>query len=436
MSDSRLLGRAASERPEPITAQTPVQSGRQSTGQLPVGTRGRRLLRRILLADRSIGGFYRMADQFAIRPLLSLLRIIPLLIRVGPKARRDCGVSIRRQFLDLVNMVLIHGGKPGVYYMMELYRGDAMRDAGAIIMRNEIKNGLMKALNRIDPEARDRARSLGDKREVAKWCAEAGIPHPQPIVIFRRGEALWLGSSLTDLDRDLFVKRRRSRGAKGVSSYRRTGVFKYVDDDRRPTNLAQIIVALMRRGQREKLMVVPLLRNHPAIADLAGETLITLRLITCLDEELRPVLTHAYLRSMAKLEPDWDIGRTEEFAAPIDLETGALGRITGDKPHCLSEWFDRHPVTGAMVAGRIVPFFPEVAELAIKAHALVPERIMIGWDMAVTEEGPFLLEGNSFYDTLYPQRIYRMPFGHTRLGALLDFHMSRLEARLDQQANR
>jgi len=357
-----------------------------------------------------------------------------MLIRVGPKAQRDCGVSIRRQFLDLVTMVLVHGAKPWVYYMTELYRSGAMRDAGAVLMRNEIKHGLMKALNRIDPEARDRGRALGDKLEVARWCADAGIPHPQPMIYFRRGDAVWQGGSLSDLDRDLFVKRRRSRGAKGVATYRRTGVFKYVDDDRRPTNLAQIIVELMRRSRREKLMVQPLLRNHPAIADLAEETLIALRLITCLDEELRPVLTNAYLRSMAKLEPDWDIGRIEEFAAPIDLETGALGRITGDKPECLSEWFDRHPVTGAMVTGRIVPFFSEVAQVAIKAHGMVPERVMIGWDMAVTEEGPVLIEGNSFVDVLYPQRVFRTPIGHMRLGELLDFHFGRLEAKLDQAA--
>jgi hypothetical protein len=161
--------------------------------------------------------------------------------------------------------------------------------------------------------------------------------------------------------------------------------------------------------------------------------LITIRLITCLDEELRPVLTNAYLRSLAKLEPDWDVGRIEDFAASIDLETGALGRMTGDKPECLSEWFDRHPITGAAVTGRVVPCWPEIAALGVKAHRIVPERVMIGWDVAVTPDGPVLLEGNSFLDTIFPQRVFRQPIGHMRLGGLLDFHLGRLEAKLDQQ---
>jgi hypothetical protein len=415
----------------PATLATDIRD-RPAAEPLPLGTRARRLQRRILLADHSLEGFYWLFDQFVFRPLMSLLRIVPLIMRLGPKARRDCGVSIRRQILDLLSLVLVHGGKPTVYYILELYRGDAMRDAGAVIMRNEIKHGLMKALNRIDPEARDNGRSLGDKLAFARWCAEAGIPHPQPMIVFRRGDAVWQDGVLSDLDRDLFVKRRRGRGAKGVTAYRRTGVFRYVDEDKQRTNLARIMADLMQRSKREKLMLQPMLVNHPAIADLTGETLITFRLITCLDEQLRPILTNAYLRSMAKLE-DWDIGRVEEYAAPIDLETGALGRMTGDKADCLSEWFDRHPITGAQVTGRIVPFFPELAQIAVKAHVMCAERIMIGWDMAVTEEGAFMLEGNSFYDTLYPQRIYREPMGHWPLAKLLHFHMDRLEARLDQQ---
>jgi Sugar-transfer associated ATP-grasp len=437
MRDAGLSESAAPERVAPVAPTVSQEAERRSVAEpLPLGTRARRLQRKVLLADHSIEGLYRLVDQFAIRPLLSVLRIVPLLIRVGPAARRDCSVSIRRQIVELLRLILVHGAKPGVYYMTELYRSGAMRDAGALVMRNETKHGLFKALNRIDPEARDRGRTLGDKLGVAQWCAEAGIPHPQPMLAFERGEAVWLGRSLDDLDRDLFVKRRRGKGANGAATYRRTAPFEYLDEDNRPTNLAQIIIELARRSRHDRLLVQPLLRNHPAIADLADEALITFRLWTCLDENLQPVLTNAYLRSMAKLEPKWDVGRLEEFAAPIDLETGTLGQITGDKPECLSEWFDRHPVTGAMVTGRAIPFWPELAALGVKAHTLVPERVMIGWDMAMTAEGPVLLEGNSFADVLYPQRIYRTPLGHMRLGELLNFHLGRLEAKLDERATK
>jgi Sugar-transfer associated ATP-grasp len=435
MRPAHLPKRALEQRIDPVAEAASDALERQSK-PLPVGARARRLQRRILLRDRSLKGLYWLFDQFIGRPLVNLCRIVPMIRLLGARARRECGVSIRRQVWDQVRLILFHGAKPWIYYVLELYRDGAMAEAGAYVMRNEVKHGLFKALNRIDPEARDRARKLGDKLEVARWCAENQIAHPHPIMLVENGEISWPGGSRADLDRDLFVKRRRGRGAYSSASYWRTGPFEYRDDENRPVTLEQITDELQRRSiasKRERLMLMPLLHNHPAIADLADVSLITVRMITCLDQELRPVLTNAYLRSMTKLEPNWDVGWIEEYGAAIDLETGALGRITGDKPPCLSEWFDRHPVTGAAVTGRIVPCWPDLAALAVKAHRVVPERVMIGWDMAITPDGPALLEGNSFLDLVFAERVFRQPVGHMRLGQLLDFHLDRLEAKLDQK---
>ena len=400
---------------------------------LPVGARARRLQRRLLLRDRSLEGLYWLFDQYLGRPLVNLYRIPAMIRLVGAQVRREFGVPIRRQVWDQARLILFHGAKAWVYYVLEFYRDGAMANVGAFIMKNEIKHGLFKGLNRIDPEAKDRAKALGDKLKVSRWCTENDIPHPHPIMLVEGGEISWLGSR-ADLDRDLFVKRRHGRGAYNAASYWRTGPFEYQDEEGRQVTLDEIMEEQRRRSlrsKRDRLMVMPLLHNHPALADLAEVTLIAFRLITCLDEELRPVLTNAYLRSMTKLEPNWDVGLIEEYGAPIDLETGALGRLTGDKATALSEWFDRHPVTGAQVTGRIVPCWPELAALALKAHRLVPERVMIGWDMAITPDGPSLLEGNSFLDPIFPERVFRQPIGDMRLGQLLDFHLDRLEAKLN-----
>jgi hypothetical protein len=403
---------------------------------LPVGARARRLQRRLLFRDHSLEGLYWLFDQYLGRPLVNLCRIPGMIRLVGAQVRREFGVSIPRQIWDQVRLILFHDAKAWVYYVLEFYREGAMANAGAVVMKNEVKHGLFKGLNRIDPEARDRAKALGDKVKVSRWCTENDIPHPHPIALFERGEITWLGSR-ADLDRDLFVKRRHGRGAYNSATYWRTGPFAYRDEENRAVTLDQILAEMQdrsRRSKRDRLMAMPLLHNHPALANLSGVTLIVFRLITCLDETLQPVLTNAYLRSMTKLEPDWDTGYIEEYGAPIDLETGALGRLTGDKAPALSDWFDRHPVTGAQVTGRIVPCWPELAALALKAHRLVPERVMIGWDMAITPEGPSLLEGNSFLDPVFPERVFRQPFGAMRLGQLLDFHMDRLEAKLNDPA--
>jgi hypothetical protein len=409
-----------------------VQPHKAEAGWLPVGTRARQLLRRLVLADHSIAGLGRLADQFLLRPLASLLRIVPLIWLVGPKAKRDLGLSIPRQLYDLVRMVLVHGAKPAIYYLSECYKPGGMEGAGSIVMRNEIKHGIGKALNRLDPEALKHRRNLGDKRAAAAWCDEHGLPHAGPLMLVEDGKAIPQGPEAA-LDRDLFAKRRDGRGSYGVTPYRRVAPFQYQDLDGRTLTLAQITEELSRRKPRRSWMLVPLLHTHPELADLTGESLLTFRALTCLDEEMRPVLTNLYLRSITKIEPRWDVGRLEEYGAPVDLETGVLGQITGDKPECLSEFFDHHPVTGARVTGRAVPRWQEMAQLAVDAHRTLPGRVFIGWDIAMTAEGPAILEGNSFADPMFPQRVFRQSIGHMRLGELLNFHLGRIEAQLNRR---
>lgn len=80
-------------------------------------------------------------------------------------------------------------------------------------------------------------------------------------------------------------------------------------------------------------------------------------------------------------------------ASPVDLETG---RVYG--PGVFSditkEDVDFHPVTGEKIVGFQVPFWTDVKNLAEKAALLTPENKSVGWDIAVTNTGPELIEGN------------------------------------------
>ena len=60
--------------------------------------------------------------------------------------------------------------------------------------------------------------------------------------------------------------------------------------------------------------------------------------------------------------------------------------------------FTEHPVTGIVFEGFRIPYFDEVKELVKKAAGLMPGLRLIGWDVAVGESSPILIEGNSDYD--------------------------------------
>lgn len=55
---------------------------------------------------------------------------------------------------------------------------------------------------------------------------------------------------------------------------------------------------------------------------------------------------------------------------------------------------DAHPTTDEPIIGQKIPFWEETCEMARDAHALFPEIGLVGWDIAITAEGPAIIECN------------------------------------------
>jgi len=67
-----------------------------------------------------------------------------------------------------------------------------------------------------------------------------------------------------------------------------------------------------------------------------------------------------------------------------------------------------HPQTGVRVTGRELPDWQSCCDLATRAHVPLSELGfggIMGWDVALTPEGPVLIEGNPFpaiHETVHP----------------------------------
>ena len=66
---------------------------------------------------------------------------------------------------------------------------------------------------------------------------------------------------------------------------------------------------------------------------------------------------------------------------------------------------ERHPQTGFVFEGAILPFWDELKELVGRAaRALVPLRAL-GWDIAICPDGPRVVEANQHYDIFLMQEL-------------------------------
>ncbi len=81
------------------------------------------------------------------------------------------------------------------------------------------------------------------------------------------------------------------------------------------------------------------------------------------------------------------------MAAPIDLETGKIQYSAFDKD---SIYYETHPYTDCAIKGYQLPFWKQSQEMVLAAAKVVPQVGYVGWDIAVTKDGPVLIEGNPF----------------------------------------
>ena len=358
------------------------------------------------------------------REITLFLVIFWLALTTGRIIKRATGKPITSQIREMTALWFSDGIDPPSYYAQELYEKTRSQDAPHYLTRYETKNGLLHALNNRSKNPFP-VSEINNKVLFAECCEKYGIPFPQTLLTVSDGKIEWHCKPI-DLETDLFCKRQRSMGAKGTLAFLYKAPGLYVDEAGQDLDLEGMLQALKHGSTKYSMLVQPWLRNHPSIADLAIDSLITMRVVTCMNEYREPEVTLAMLRLLTKLEPQWQDTPDEEYAAPINTSTGELGQFTGDNLRTSHLRYENHLVTGAPIHGRILAEWPAIRDIALVAHVAFPHRLLIGWDIALTDKGPMVLEGNTNLDVMFLQRVHNAPIGQSRLGELMNFHMKAL----------
>ncbi|MDY3832350.1 MAG: sugar-transfer associated ATP-grasp domain-containing protein [Candidatus Ventricola sp.] len=145
--------------------------------------------------------------------------------------------------------------------------------------------------------------------------------------------------------------------------------------------------------------------QHPAIAALCPTSVNTIRVATLLGDKKEGIV-YAYIRiGNGKVMDNVDCGG---MAAPVDIETGV---ITGVGANKAGETYEIHPMTGTKIPGTQIPYWEDVKTMCLNAMHVVPQVRFVAWDVAITEDGPVFIEGNSFPSHAIPQFAAHFPNG-------------------------
>lgn len=148
-------------------------------------------------------------------------------------------------------------------------------------------------------------------------------------------------------------------------------------------------------------LVQPRMRPYPPLVGVVSANgLSTVRVITHIRNG-KPEILMACLKIIAgnNVHDNFSQGMSNNLVALINIETGVLetawGSLERNWPKMAK--FSHHPDTGAVIEGSVFPFWRELVQLALKAQESLPSIQTIGWDIALTSEGLFIVEANTTY---------------------------------------
>ena len=204
-----------------------------------------------------------------------------------------------------------------------------------------------------------------------------------------------------------FLKGKQTVFVKPLEGSSGQGIEKYTAPDWTDMDAFASKVRAVGRSVIEEGIV-----QHPRMAELNPGSVNTVRISTLIGDKKEGIV-YAFLRiGNGKIMDNVDCGG---MAARVDLISGKLLTVAADKA---GNTYTKHPITGMEIIGFQLPCFEEAKAMCLEAMRMVPSMRYVAWDVALTEQGPTLIEGNSFPSHAVPQFAAHYP---DKIGILPEF---------------
>jgi hypothetical protein len=355
--------------------------------------------------------------------------------RFGAEVHAVANVSPRVQRFHVWRLAVFTGLIPKSYADFRLYLPRQRRRAAEYVQEPE-HTRVMRWINRQDTG--NDSLVLRDKTRFSEWCASHDLPGIPTLLVFDDGEIVAAslgGEPAASLPRrHLFSKPIDATGGHGAERWTYVG-----ENDAGPAwqasdgrircasellaELADTSRSLPLKYERtsRRMLLQPLLTNHADILPLAPRALSTVRLLTIREPGHGPRIVAATFRMGVGDSPADNI-QMGGVLAHVDLATGRLGPAFRRSKIVLAP-VDRHLETGALISDHQLPYWPATMELAIRALELLRGITLVGWDVAITGDGPVLVEGNAAPGPPLPQMATLMSLTECGYAAVIDERM-------------
>ncbi len=181
-----------------------------------------------------------------------------------------------------------------------------------------------------------------------------------------------------------FMKFHKEIIVKPVDATGGKGVEKFVYSNEKKAK--ELYDNLIKNNQ---LLVEECIKQHPAMNSLYDNSVNTLRIFTFIKNN-KPYFLQAILKI-------GNGGVVDNFSS------GGMYTYVDEDGTVFVEAIDRddniyykHPISNKQIVGFKVPMFKEAVDLVKESAKVVPQISYVGWDVAISKDGPVIVEGNCF----------------------------------------
>lgn len=156
----------------------------------------------------------------------------------------------------------------------------------------------------------------------------------------------------------------------------------------------------------EGLLFQQRIMNHPEITKLTGfKMLQTVRVCTHVTDSNQVEILFSFMKLAGQegLVDAFNLGKTGNMLAKVDLATGQFRTIYAmDRQQGYLVEVTQHTATHADLLSFTIPHWQACLSLARQLSLIFLPLRAIGWDIAITDQGPVVLEGNDNWVPVVP----------------------------------
>ena len=241
-----------------------------------------------------------------------------------------------------------------------------------------------------------------DKFVFSQFCKSLDIPHPKTYGLTNYNSVLWFVNgkdtfkeydSVLNFDHlDVFCKEISGGGGRQSFQLKVEKGKIFIDD--KISNLKTLADKL----SKERFLIQQRVTQHKTIHKIYPESINTIRLMTFLKSNGSVEIFDAYMRFGDEGRKVDNLGQGG-IGVGVNIQTGQLNS-TGfcKKPGRMRIVKGIHNYTNVKFANIKVPFYKEAVEYATKLHKAMYGMPSMGWDIALTPNGPVFLEAGEDWE--------------------------------------